>query len=206
MKGIEMSIEILHPAYEMTVGINYFADHNTETDTYDTPVGVDSIKSVGVTKQKADLEIWASGMLFEYSTQKTGTQLVVDALQIPSNMVNKYLGKEVEGGFSYDSVDDRPPEFAYGNVTEYSNGKKVFTWYPRCRLIEHNPTSQTRVGGTLNEPAKSYTILALPRANGLIEVEYDQNNVTTDDVLTEETFFSSVIKDKETKPTNPTTP
>lgn len=188
---------IKHPDYEITVGNAYFGSFTESggTRTYDDVVGLESIKSVGITKQKAEQTVYASGITYNYTSRKTGSQITVNALEVPADLVRKYLGKTVstKKGFSFDQTTDILPEFAFGYSTEYSNGDKVFKWFPRCKLIDHNPSSETSTESQV-EPDKSYTILAMPY-NGLIEVEYDQSQVdTTSDVpLSEETFFTAVI-------------
>lgn len=187
---------IQHPDYEISVGNAYFADITVAegVTTYGQPVGVESIKSVGITKQKAEQTVYASGITYNYSSRKTGSQIVVQALQLPADLVRKYLGKAVSTnkGFSFEQTSDNLPEFAFGYTTEYSNGDKVFKWFPRCKLIDHNPTSETATE-TPTEPDKSYTILAMP-VNKLIEVEYDQSQVATGKVpFTEAAFFTDVI-------------
>lgn len=188
---------IKHPDYEITVGNAYFAgfSESAGTRSYDDVVGLEAIKSVGITKQKAEQTVYASGITYNYTSRKTGSQITVNALEIPADLVRQYLGKTVSTnkGFSFDQTTDILPEFAFGYSTEYSNGDKVFKWFPRCKLIDHNPSSETATESPV-EPDKSYTILAMPY-NGLIEVEYDQSQVdTTSDVpLPEETFFTAVI-------------
>lgn len=187
---------IQHPDYEVSVGNAYLADITTNqgSRTYGQPVGVESIKSIGITKQKAEQTVYASGITYNYSSRKTGSQLAVSALQLPPDFVRKYLGKAVSTnkGFAFDQTSDDLPEFAFGYTTEYSNGDLVFKWYPRCKLIDHNPTSETATD-TPNEPDKSYTILAMP-LNKLIEVEYDQSQVAAGKMpLTEAAFFTDVI-------------
>ena len=196
-----MAIAILHPEYEITVGNAYFADTATEeagVKTFDTPKGVESIKSVGLTRQKAETTVYASGITYAYTSKKTGSQIAVSALALPGDMVRKYLGQAVSTnkGFSFEGTDDKLPEFAFGYSTEYTDGKKVFKWFPRCKLIDFNPTSATATDST-PEPDKSYTILALPYSK-LIEVEYDQHQVDPTKVpLTEDAFFAAVIASKE---------
>ena len=188
---------IKHPDYEITVGNAYFAGftESSGTRSYDDVVGLEAIKSVGITKQKAEQTVYASGITYNYTSRKTGSQITVNALEIPADLVRKYLGKTVSSkkGFAFDQTSDVLPEFAFGYSTEYSNGDQVFKWFPRCKLIDHNPSSETATESPV-EPDKSYTILAMPY-NKLIEVEYDQSQVdtTTKVPLSEETFFTQVI-------------
>lgn len=192
-----MSIDILSPAYRITVGIMYFADITATTggvNTYATPKGVNSIKNIGVTKQKSEQKVFASGFTYKYSSRKTGSQIQVSALQLPKDIIRKYAGKTVSTnkGFSFEQITDDLPEFATGYTTEYSDGKKVFKWFPRCVLAEYDDTVETSTD-TPTEPSVAYQIVALPY-NGLIEVEYDQSQVVSGKTpLSEEQFFAAVI-------------
>lgn len=197
-----MTVVIKHPAYQISVGNAYFADVASVANgvnTYGTPYGVESIKSVGLTKQKAEQTIHASGITYEYASKKSSTQIALGAVALPAATLRKYLGNTVSTnkGFGFETADDTLPEFAFGYTTEYSNGDKVFKWYPRCKLIAHDPSVETSTD-TPTDPNLAHTILAMPYGTDrLIEVSYDQSEVDAAKVpYTEDEFFTQVVSTK----------
>ncbi len=195
-----MPITILKPAYEITVGRAYFADRTVSEGTvsFATPIGVETIKSIGVAKQKAEQKLHGSGMVYMLASKKTGAQYTVGAIALPPDLLRKYSGKiaSPNKGFAYETANDVSPEFAFGYVTEYSDGKKRFVWAPRCQMTSADNTLETSSDQPV-DPNKSYVIVAMPES-GYIEVEYDQSLVITGKKpLTEEEFFAAVIASNE---------
>lgn len=191
-------ITIKHPDYFLSVGNVYYAKRDKDLDgtyTYGTTEGTESIKSVGVSITSDTQEVWASGILYEYVQQKSNAQLTVDALQLPPEWVDEMLGvqtHETNTALTYETVKDQGGEFAFGVVFEYASGKKVYKWFPRCKLTENNFTVQTRESGTPNPQQRSYTVVAFPVKDMLVAT-YDQSKVAEGEMLTEDEFFAAVI-------------
>lgn len=198
-----MTITIKKPAYKITVGNAYFADVNPDAAAgayqYKTTEGVESIKEIGVSLEKAESTIYASGITYDVTQQKTGESITVDAVQLPKELIRKYLG-EVKpsgdrGGVSIATTDDKAPEFAFGYSVEYSDGNQVFRWYPRCKLIAADETAATR-DESASDPSDSYEIMAMP-LDELICAKYDQSQ-TTGGAVTEAEFFEKVVSKVDT--------
>jgi phi13 family phage major tail protein len=190
-----MAITIEKPAYIVTVRNAYFADRTVSgnTVTYGTTKGVSSIKQVGISKQKTEQKIHASGLVYDLSSQKAGANLSVQAVQLPLDLIRKYEGETVEGGFSFESSDDQSPEFAFGYYSEYSDGNLLMYWYPRCKMTQADYTDETSTDSP-HDPARDYVIVALPTDDKVICVTYDQSKVPTGKIpYTAEEFFTQVI-------------
>lgn len=185
-----MAIKNVKPLYYLTIGAGYFKDENT-TDV----IKVETLKRVGITANKTEQTIYGSGKIYDYVSQNTSQDLAVDAIQLPSDLVRRYLGENVStnGGFSFATTNDEPIEFAFGYATEYKSGHKEFKWYPRCKLITANETDETKTDSAI-DPQRSYTIKAMPTDERLIRVRYNQSEVVEGKVaLTEEEFFADAI-------------
>lgn len=189
-----MAIQNVKPLYYLTIGGGYFKDGGL-TDV----IKVESLKRVGITANKTEQTIYASGKIYDYVSQNTSQDLAVDSVQLPPDLVRKYLGEQVStnGGFSFATTEDEPIEFSFGYATSYQNGLKEFKWFPRCKLITANETDETKTDNAI-DPQRSYTIKAMPTDKGLIRVRYNQSEVAEGKTaLTEEQFFADVITEVE---------
>lgn len=185
-----MSITILTPDYELTVKEAYYAFGS------EAPVGVNTIKSVGLAEQRATGTIYASGKVLKAISRLNSSQLTVGATSLPQTFKRRALGRSVStnGGFAASTSSDVPVEFAFGYASEYSSGLQRFVWYPRCTLITADTNIETKKDGA-EDPNSSYVILAMPYATGnCIEIAYDQSEVDSGKVpLTAAEFFAQVI-------------
>lgn len=194
-----MPITVKSPDYYQTVLNAYLATIASSTggvNTYDTPFAVNEIKEVGVSEQRTESKIYASGTVFKQTSKHTATNLGVSAIMLPRDFVREVLGRSVDanGGMSFATGKDTSAEFAFGYTFEYSNGDKVFIWHPRCVLTSDDKTVKTSDGNAL-DPATSYSIVALPYGpDMIIQAEYDQSLVSATKVpLTEDAFFATVV-------------
>ena len=185
-----MPITILTPDYELTVKEAYYAFGA------EAPVGVDTIKSVGLAEQRATGTIYASGKVLKAISRLNSSQLTVGATALPQIFKRRALGRtqSTNGGFAASTSDDIPVEFAFGYASEYSSGLQKFIWYPRCTLVTADTNVETKKDGA-EDPNSSYVILAMPYATGnCIEIAYDQSEVVAGKVpLTAAEFFAAVI-------------
>lgn len=195
-------ITIRKPDMVISIGNAYWAEKLADEEgnpAYAKTEGTQSIKSIGVANNKSSTQVWASGVLYEVSEQTSDAQLTVSALELPHEWLKSMKGVETAEGVDalmFESIDDEGKEFAFGYTVFYKNGKKLFKWYPRCRLTEHNPSYDTRTE-TPDEKPQSYTVVAMP-LNGILSVTYDQCLLAEGDTAIEEdTFFEKVIYSKE---------
>lgn len=184
-------ITIRKPDYWVTVGNAYFFD-----DTMDAVEGVSSIKNVGISEDKAEQKLYASGNVYEVVSQTTSTQITVDAIQLPAEWTNRYLGRTVVGAANEQKTTDRLAEFAFGYTITYSNGDKIFKWFPRCQMTTADETIATKTNEAV-EPQRQYVIVSTPLETGVTRVEYDQSLEKGEKKLDENTFYSAVRKSAE---------
>lgn len=193
----ENTIPVLHPSYHLSVLCAYFAAK--AASGYEAVQAVESIKSIGKADQKAEQTVYASGITYNYTSRKTGTQLTLGVVALPTEMVRQISGKQVstKGGFAFVTSADDGGEFAYGQAYENSDNTQCFEWFPRCKLVTADQTKNTSTAQA-EDPSESYVILAMPTADKLISVEYDQRTVTEGMTpLTAEQFFAHVIASKD---------
>lgn len=183
-----MTIEIRKPDYWITVGNAYFYD-----DSMSATEGVMSIKEVGVSEDKAEQKLYASGRVYEVVSQTSSTQITVNAIQLPSEWVNKYLGRKQVGAANEQKTSDRLVEFSFGYSIQYSGGAFIFKWFPRCTLTTADETISTKTDDPY-DPDRQYTIVAMPTDDGVVRVEYDQSLVEGESAVTEEKFFEKVLR------------
>lgn len=191
-----MSITILTPDYDLSVLEAYYAFNGVSPGTFEAPVGVNTIKSVGLAEQRATGTVYASGGILKSISRQNASQLTVGATALPIAFKRRALGRAISAnvGFSSNKTGDVPLEFAFGYATEYSSGKQVFHWCPRCTLVTADASVETKTDGAEN-PNSSYVILAMPFGVGKnIEIVYDQSEVVANKVpLTGAQFFAAVI-------------
>lgn len=184
-------IEIKKPDYWITVGNAYFYD-----DEMDAPQGVSTIKQIGVAEEKAEQKIYGSGVVYEVVSQTTSTTITIDSIQLPTEWVDRYQGREGNGAATEQKTTDRLKEFSFGYTIMYSGGDKIFKWYPRCQLTAADETIATKTADAV-DPSRQYTIVAMPTEKQVVNVTYDQSKVPEDQkdtMLDEEGFFKQVVK------------
>lgn len=192
-------IVVQTPDYFETVRNAYLAEITSVAggvNTYGTPTAVNTVKEVGVSEQRTESTIYASGTVLKKASKHTMTDLAVNATALPVAFLRKVLGRtpDTNGGFCFAKSGDVPKEFAFGYTFEYSNGDRVFHWHPRCTLSKADKTVKTKDGNSA-DPSNAYSIVALPYGpSDIIDVEYDQSEVVdTKNPLTEQAFFATVI-------------
>lgn len=191
-----MPTELIKAPFNVTVGNIYFGDLET-----DEVVKVEYARTVGITILQNTQKIPGSGKITDQSSRITGIDVALSSSRLPKSIINKYRGKKVSenGGFSAINVKDRFKEFAFGFVSENSDGTKVFNWLPNCTMTENNETYETTPVDGANDPVQDTSISALPdQESEDIRIEYDQSEVAEGKTpLTEEEFFAKVIKSLE---------
>lgn len=186
-----MTIVNQKPSYWVTVRDNFWnflkaengAARMYENEVYRSPV----VKSIGLTGTVAEGNIYASGIVYDYTRQVQGAEIALDAVALEHALVDKATGASVNGGFVYDSSNDVGQEFAFGYYLEQRDGNYVYYWHPRCQLTQNDETIETSTDSA-TDPSRSYTIRALPTMEGVWRIRY----YTKDDVspLTPEEFFA----------------
>ncbi len=178
----------LKPDYWISVGNAYFSDAEGKE-----VVSVPSIKQIGIKEDKAEKKLFGSGKVYEVISQTSSTQITVDAIALPQDMVLKYQGRTTDGAASEQKTTDRLAEFSFGYSVSYKSGKKAFKWFPRCQMTQADETVSTTTDD-VTEPNRQYVITAIPLDNNVVRVEYDQTLEKEGKEVKEEQFFSKVLK------------
>lgn len=186
-----MTIVSSKPSYWITVRDNYWcflesedgAARLYENTVYQSPV----VKSIGITGTVAEGNIYASGIVYDYTRQVQGAEIALDAVALDHFLVDKATGATTDGGFVYDSSNDIGKEFAFGYYIEQRNGEYVYYWHPRCLLTANDETVETSTDSAV-DPTRSFTIRALPTAEGFWRIRYNTEGQVSP--LTPAQFFS----------------
>lgn len=186
-----LAIQNQKPAYWVTVRDNFWnflvaengAARMYEADVYRSPV----VKSIGITGTVVEGNIYASGIVYDYTRQVQGAEIALDAVALEHNLIDKATGAAVSGGFVYDNTGDISKEFAFGYYLEQRDGNYVYYWHPRCILTQNDETTETSTDSAI-DPTRSFTIRALPTIEGVWRIRYYTQDVQTP--LTVAQFFA----------------
>ena len=186
-----MAIVNQKPSYWVTVRDNFWnflvaedgAARMYEADVYRSPV----VKSIGLTQTVAEGNIYASGIVYDYTRLVQGAEIALDAVALDHVLLNKAIGAKVDGGFAYNSSLDLSQEFGFGYYLEQRNGKRIYYWHPRCLLTQDDQTVETSTD-SMPDPSRSFTIQALPTQEGIWRICYYEEDASP--ALTPEEFFA----------------
>lgn len=186
-----MAIVNQKPSYWVTVRDNFWnflvaedgAARMYEADVYRSPV----VKSIGLTQTVAEGNIYASGIVYDYTRLVQGAEIALDAVALDHKLLNKAIGAKVDGGFAYNSSLDLSQEFGFGYYLEQRNGKRIYYWHPRCLLTQDDQTVETSTD-SMPDPSRSFTIQALPTQEGIWRICYYEADA--EPALTPEEFFA----------------
>ena len=186
-----MTIVNQKPSYWITVRDNFWnflkaedgINRMYENEVYRSPV----VKSIGLTGNVAEGNIYASGIVYDYTRQVQGADIALDAVALEHALLDKATGASVNGGFVYDKSNDIGKEFAFGYYLEQRDGSYVYYWHPRCQLAQNDETIETSTDSAA-DPSRSYTIRALPTMEGVWRIRYYTKDVLAP--LTPEAFFA----------------
>lgn len=186
-------IKKITPEYEVTIGSAYFCfiESKGDTITYETEViEVPTIRTLGLTRNVSELEVWASGQMFDYINRTAGAEIALNAVTLPSNLLNKIEGATVDIGSTINRTSDIEREFAFGYWGENNDGSLTFIWHPVCKLIPTEENHETR-SNDIADPQRDYSVKILPFQN-IWRHRYSTKKATTSgyNPLTIEQFFS----------------
>ena len=190
-------IEHVKPEYRVTVGSAYFCliknRDNNIINYRDEVLEVPVIKTQGITRIVSELEVYASGILFDYINRTAGADIALTAVALPQGLLNDIEGALEQDGFTFNRTNDIEKEFAYGYWGENSDGSFVYYWHPVCKLVPTEENYQTRTGD-IPTPERNYNIKIMPY-NGLWRVKYSTSKAVEAGLkpMSIEDFFSTPI-------------
>lgn len=162
------NIKYVKPEYEVTIGSSYFClvkSRDDEIINYESEVlEVPTIKSLGLTRTVSELEVYASGILFDYLSRTAGAQIALTAVTLPTDLLDKIEGAAKKDGFTFNRTNDIESEFAFGYWGENSDGSFMFYWHPLCKLTPTEENHQTRTADIQN-PERNYSVKVIPYNN-----------------------------------------
>ena len=151
--------------YEVTIGSAYFClikDKGRDFIDYETEVTeVNTIKTLGLNRNVAELEIWASGEMFDFIQRTNSADISLTAVALPTELKNKLEGVYSQDGITISRTNDIEREFAFGYWAENSDGSFYYFWHPLCKIVPSEETRQTRTSD-IPDPERNYTIKVIP--------------------------------------------
>ena len=150
------------------------------------------VKTLTIAPDASTKKIYASGIVYDTTSQVKGATASLGAVALPRIFVDKALGSKTNGALSYDLSNQKGMEFAFGYYCAKSDGSMVYYYHPRCKLTLGDEEHKTLDDSDL-DPEVSYDIEIMPTAEGLWRVRYDTADVAAGKTpLTMEEFFSAL--------------
>lgn len=198
-----MGIVTRKPPIKETVGAQYvcFSDKTEENEwpgTFEESVEkTEVVKSVKVTENSENTDVWASGKVYDSDTSISKTDIEVQVIAFPADTLARMRGEVVDaGGLHLSGGKGERPWFAYGKVVELRNGKVRFEWYPKCKLASNSDEIATKENNFSEQP-DTITISAYGfNDNGDIRAYVDSSASNFPEGLTEDKFFTKPILTK----------
>ena len=149
----EVTIKAQAKRYKLTVEDAYLRFLTAE-GTYDKVMhALDTMKSVQLAPDASTKKIYASGKVYDITTNVRGGKVTVDAVALPDAIVDEAQGAQGAGGTAYDVNLPQGKEFGFGFSTAMSDGSDI-------------------------DPSESYEIECMPTSEGVWRVRYATADVT----------------------------
>lgn len=196
-----MAFKTTRPAYLITVrnailafitkmenNVPTYETEGAEKLIYELPV----IKTLGVSPDSSTKKIYASGVVYDVTTQTKGATASLGVVALPGEVEKKALGSVIKGAIAYDRAIQNGMEFSFGYYCEMSDNSLVYYWHPRCKLVLGDSEYDTMDDGDI-DPEASYDIEIMPTHEGVWRVRYFTADVADGKVpLTLDDFFGAL--------------
>ena len=164
----------IKPTYEVTIGACYFcmikSRTNTEIVFKEKVIELYVVKTLGLTPNVAELNIFASGILFDTINRTANADIALGVVALPEELLAEIQGAQSENGFTFNTTNDISREFAFGYWGENSDGSFTMVWHPVCKLVPTEETHETS-SEDISEPNRGYSVRVIPW-NGLWRTKY----------------------------------
>ena len=167
----EVTIKAQAKRYKLTVEDAYLRFLTAEGTYAKEMHALDSMKSVQLAPDASTKKIYASGKVYDITTNVRGGKVTVDAVALPDAIVDEAHGAQGTGATVYDVSLPQGKEFGFGFSVTMSDGSRKYVWYPRCRLSFTNEESKTSDDSDI-DPSESYEIECMPTSEGVWRVRY----------------------------------
>lgn len=172
----EKTISTVKPSYELTVGD--LAVCFREKDAYATDImQLPVVKSINVKPDVSSKKIYASGKVYDITTNVRGSTIGLNAVALPKEFDDKSSGAVVKGAVSYDKNLPQQPEFGMGYWCDLSDGSKCYYWHPRCKRVIGETTHETSEDKDI-DPSTACDVEVMPTDEGVWRVRYYTKNET----------------------------
>ncbi len=194
-------MEYLVPEYEVTVGSSFLClikERDKSKITYEDKIlELPVIKELGLARTMSELEVYASGIVFDYINQTSGGEISIKAVVLPPELIDVVEGATKKDGFTLNKTNDKGREFAFGYWGENSDGSFVYYWHPLCKLVPADEKHKTR-NKDIPDPEADYKIKIIPY-NKVWRTKYSTKEATVAELtpLTKEQFFAQPIYSEE---------
>jgi len=188
-------------SYRLTVGRAFFClikNKYSDSIEYDnTVIEVPTIKTLVISRDIADLDIFGSGELLEAVFRVNFANIALTAVSLQRALLNMITGATSIDGATFRRTNDIEREFAFGYQSENNDGSFNFYWHPTCKLTPTDETYATRTND-IPDPESSYNLRVVPY-NNLLVTEFSSSDaknygITTPDKRTfAKTFFLNPI-------------
>lgn len=166
--------------YKLTVDdgyLRFIKSVDGDKAVYDAEVHqLDTLKSVDLSVDMSQKKIYASGKVYDITSNVRGGELAVDTVAVPAEIADKARGAVRVGAGAYDVNLPQAQEFAFGFQANMSDGSKVYVLYPRCQLTYDSEQDKTSDDSDI-DPSEQYKIEAMPTAEGLWRIKYYTSDV-----------------------------
>ncbi|MCL1999132.1 MAG: hypothetical protein FWG65_10240 [Turicibacter sp.] len=186
-------MEYVVPEYEVTIGSSFWAvirKRERDMIEYAPVIEIPIIKELGLARTMAEVEIYASGIIFDYLNRTSGAEISLKAVALPTDLLIDLEGETDADGFVISKTTNVAKEFAFGYWSENSDGSYVYFWHPVCKLVPADENRRTRTNN-IPEPDAAYKIKIMP-FNDIWRVKYLTNRADGA-VLSREEFFRTPI-------------
>jgi len=156
------------PSFPITVGNIYFclikSRNNNSIEYEDVVYSVPTAKTIGLTQNTAEQDIWASGEIYEAMVRTNYATISLSTVSLPQHLVNAIEGAESIDGITINKTSDVEKEFAFGFWAENNDGSYQCFWLPVCKLTPTEKSYATRTAD-LPDPEVSYSVRGIPYNN-----------------------------------------
>lgn len=188
-----MNRKRLKPAYELTVR-DFFARIKSLMEggqEEDVDLQLPVVKTLRVSPNESNKEIYASGIVYDVTSQIKGSEAGLTAVALPRVFLDWALGSGVKKSVSFDLAKPVKPEFPVGYWCDNSDGSRVYYYHPRCKLLQTGNQEHKTSDDNDPDPSVDYSLRLMPTEEGVWRVRYYTANVEQGKVpLTPEEFFA----------------
>lgn len=155
----------------------------------DIVIELPTAKTLGIAQDISELEVWASGQMFDYTSRTNSATISLAAVALPQHLLATIEGSVSQDGATFNRTNDIEREFAFGFWAENKDGSFNCYWLPVCKLT---PTEETYATSTADipDPESNYSVRVIPY-NNLWRVRFSSADAKESGIIvTDKTAFN----------------